>query len=136
MSDSPVARDGTVEFIVPNKSQDDEIQPSSKFQVRATKSMDIIEVAFACVKTATKLYKEGEVQVSSLIFIYTMGSEVENIFKSFTFATKGDVNKYDDVVKTFDKHFVPKKNNIHERARIHQRSQRQSGTVEPFVRSL
>ena len=36
----------------------------------------------------------------------------------------------------FDEHFIPKRNIIHERARFHQRNQKEGETVELFVRSL
>ena len=72
-------------------------------------------------------------QVSALI--YTMGREAEHVYKSFTLAD-GDDAKFDVILAKFDEHFVPKRNIIHERARFHQRIQKQGETVESFVRSL
>ena len=73
------------------------------------------------------------VQVSALI--YTMGREAEHVYKSCTLAD-GDDAKIDMILRKFDEHFVPKWNIIHERARFHQRIQKQRETVESFVRSL
>ena len=72
-------------------------------------------------------------QVSALI--YTMGREAEHVYKSFTLAD-GDDAKFDVILGKFDEHFVPKRNIIHERARFHERIQKQGETVESFVRSL
>ena len=84
---------------------------------------------------ATKLTKEsGEVQVSSLI--YAMGSEAENIFKSFNFADGADEKKFDVVLKKYDEYFYPKRNVIHERACFHQRVQRPGEKAEMFIRAL
>ena len=89
---------------------------------------------FLRFRLATKLHKEdGDVQVSALV--YTMGREAEHVYKSFTFA-EIDEKKFDVILAKFDEHFVPKRNVIHERARFHQRNQRQGETVESFVRSL
>ena len=87
---------------------------------------------FQRFRMATKLTKEsGEVQVSSLI--YAMGSEAENIFKSFNFA---DEKKFDVVLKKYDEYFYPKRNVIHERACFHQRVQRPGEKAEMFIRAL
>ena len=81
-----------------------------------------------------KLHKEfGDVQVSALIC--TMGREAEHVYKSFTLA-EGDEAKFDMILVKFDGHFVLKQNTIHERARFHQRNQKQGESVESFVRSL
>ena len=64
-----------------------------------------------------------------------MGRKAEHVYKSFTLA-EGDEKKFDVILATFDEHFVPKWNVIHERARFHRRNQRQGETVESFVRSL
>ena len=72
-------------------------------------------------------------QVSALI--YTMGREAEHVYKSFTLAD-GDDEILDAILARFDEHFVPKRNIIRERARFHQRIQKQGETVESFLRSL
>lgn len=43
---------------------------------------------------------------------------------------------YENVVRKFDEHFVPRRNTIHERACFHRRSQLQGENVEAFVRHL
>ena len=77
--------------------------------------------------------EDGDVQVSALV--YTIGREAEHVYMSFTLA-EGDKKKFDVILAKFDEHFVPKRNVIHERARFHQRNERQGETVESFVRSL
>lgn len=66
---------------------------------------------FVRFKTPTKLSNEdGVVQVSSLI--YAMGSEAENVFRSFTFGENEDENDFDVVLAKFDEYFVPCRNVI------------------------
>ncbi|KAK0156229.1 hypothetical protein N1851_000482 [Merluccius polli] len=90
---------------------------------------------FVRFRSATKLNKEdGAVQVSSLI--YAMGSESENIFRSFTFTDEGQQDNFDVVLAKFDEYFVPRRNVIHERARFHQRIQRPGEKAETFIRAL
>ena len=89
---------------------------------------------FLRFRLATKLHKEdGDVQVSALI--YTMGREAEHVYKSFTLE-EGDEAKFDVILAKFDGHFVPKRNTIHERARLYQRNQKQGESGESFVRGL
>ena len=91
---------------------------------------------FVRFRTATKPDKEdGAVQVSSLI--YAMGSESENVFRSFTFAEEGDEeDNFGVVLAKFDEYFVPRRNVIHERACFHQRLQRPGEKAETFIRAL
>ncbi|RXN04213.1 Retrovirus-related Pol poly from transposon [Labeo rohita] len=86
-------------------------------------------------RIATKLDKEsGEVQVCTLL--YSLGKEAEHIVSTFVYAAEGDENRYDIVLDKLDNYFVPKVNVIHERARFHQRVQKQGESVEEFIRSL
>ena len=64
-----------------------------------------------------------------------MGKEAEHVLKVFTFA-EGDEKKYAKVIEKFDKHFVPKRNIIHEQACFHRRVQREGEKVEAFIRNL
>ncbi|KAK6493915.1 hypothetical protein HHUSO_G330 [Huso huso] len=90
---------------------------------------------FLRYRIATKLDKEsGEVQVCTLI--YSLGKEAENVLKTFTFDTNTDDKDYDIVMRKMDEYFVPKRNIIHERARFHQRVQKQGETIEEYIRSL
>ena len=90
---------------------------------------------FERFRIATKLHKdEGAVQVSCLI--YAMGSEAENIFKTFVFAEDADKNKYDKVMEKYDEYFVPRRNVIHERMCFYQRVQKPGENVESFIRAL
>ena len=69
------------------------------------------------------------------VLIYTMAKEADHIFKAFTFG-EGDEKKYNKVIEKFDDHFIPKKNDIHERACFHRRVQKEGETVEAFIRNL
>lgn len=73
-------------------------------------------------------------QVSRLI--YAMGSESENIYRSFVFAEDGHRDDFGRVLEKFDKYFVPRRNVIHERACFHQRMQRPGEKAETFIRAL
>ena len=109
------------------------LSPPEKFDFSKLLDWPDWKQNFLRFRLATKLHKEeGTVQVSALI--YTMGREAEHVYKSFTLAD-GDDAKFDVILAKFDEHFVPKRNIIHERARFHQRIQKQGETVESFVRS-
>lgn len=63
---------------------------------------------FSRYQSATMLGAEdGEVQVSTLI--YAIGSEAENVFKSFTFWADEDQDDYNTVLAIYDAYFVPKR---------------------------
>ena len=110
------------------------LSPPEKFDFSKPLDWPDWKQNFLRFRLATKLHKEeGAVQVSALI--YTMGREAEHVYKSFTLADEDDA-KFDVIMAKFDEHFVPKRNIIHERARFHQRIQKQGETVESFVRSL
>ena len=110
------------------------LSPPEKFDFSKPLDWPDWKQNFLRFRLATKLYKEeGVVQVSALI--YTMGRAAEHVYKSFTLAD-GDDAKFDVILAKFDEHFVPKRNIIHERARFHQRIQKQGETVQSFVRSL
>jgi len=89
---------------------------------------------FLRFRLTRKLHKEdGDVQVSALI--YTMGREAEHVYKSLTLE-EGDEAKFDALLAKFDGHFVPKRNTIHEQARVLQKESKGRESVELFVRSL
>ena len=84
--------------------------------------------------TAIELAKKDEkVQVANLI--YCMGNEADRILDNFTMPD-GDREKFKPVLEKFDAYFVPKRNIIHERAQFHRCSQRESETVDEYVRRL
>ena len=89
---------------------------------------------FQRYRLASKLIKEnGEVQVATLV--YCMGSEAENVYKTFDLSDDDQKNVL-RVLEKLDNHFVPKRNIIHERPVFNQRVQKQGETMESFVRSL
>ena len=67
-----------------------------------------------------------------------MGPEAEHVIQSFIFdATKGETeNDYGTVLKKFNAHFVPKRNDIHEHGLFYQRVQLSGKTAEEFVGHL
>lgn len=90
---------------------------------------------FARFHTATKLIDQSEdVQIASLI--YAMGSEAENVFKSFTFAVPQHDRVYRYVLKKFDDYFVPKVNVVHERSKFNSRVQQPGETAEAYIRAV
>ena len=86
-------------------------------------------------RIATKLNKEEEeVQVCTLL--YSLGSQAEQIVRTFTYNEDGDENKYDVVLDLLDKYFVPKVNLVHERAKFYQRAQQHGESMEEYIRVL
>ena len=68
---------------------------------------------FLRYRSAAKLEKENNTtQVSALI--YSMGPGAEKLVKPLT-----KNSPFEEVVKHFDNHFIPKVNVIHERAKFH-----------------
>lgn len=68
--------------------------------------------------------------------IYAMGSEAENIYKSFVFAREEQRNYFEIVLGKFNEYFFPRRNVIHERACFHQRVQQPGERAEAFIRAL
>ena len=106
--------------------------PPEKFHLTQPNRWPEWKQRFERFRVAAKLNKESEdVQISSLV--YSMGPEAEHIMKTIL---SDKSSKYDDVIKEFDDHFVPKKNIIFERARFRNRVQNSGENVETFERSL
>ena len=110
------------------------LSPPDRFDFSKTLDWPDWKQNFLRFRLATNLHKEdGDVQVSALI--YRMGKEAEHMYKSFTLE-KGDEAKFDVILAKIDGHFLLKRNTIHERARFHQRNQKQGESIESIVRSL
>ena len=85
---------------------------------------------FLRYRSAAKLERENNTtQVSALI--YSMGPEAEKLVKPLT-----ENSPFEEVVKHFDNHFIPKVNVIHERAKFHLCIQQQEENIETYVRRL
>lgn len=85
---------------------------------------------FQRYRAASGLFNQAEeVQINSLIYI--MGPEAESILLNFE-----DKQSYDDVVKGFEKYFLPRKNLIYERAKFNSRYQKPDEPVEEFITDL
>lgn len=109
--------------------------PPEQFDFRQPSGWRDWKQRFLRFRTATKLKDDdGDVQVSSLI--YAMGSESEQIFKSFTFDTEEAKKNFDTVLGKFDNHFEPRNNIIHERSLFNRRDQLPEENVETFIRHL
>ena len=90
---------------------------------------------FERYRIATKLQnKEGDVQVSTLI--YSMGIGAENIFKSFHFEGEERKDDFNTVLQKYEDCFIPKRNIIFERSVFHQRKQHDNECVEEFIRVI
>ncbi|KAI4901672.1 hypothetical protein NFI96_008116 [Prochilodus magdalenae] len=109
--------------------------PPSEFKFDRPADWPEWKQRFSRYRLATKLNKDnGEIQVSSLI--YSMGSEAEKIFSSFSFDSEEEGKDFDKVLKKFDEYFIPRRNVIHERACFYQRSQQPGETAEQYIRAL
>lgn len=109
-------------------------QPPESFDFTQPSAWPTWRQRFSRYRIATKLDQEdGDVQVNTLL--YAMGKESEPIFSTFTFPVDVE-DYYDEVLRKFNEHFVPRRNTIHERACFHRRSQLQGESVEAFVRQL
>ena len=77
--------------------------------------------------------KKNEEQVNALI--YLMGDQADDIFLSFSLA-KDEKKDYDIVLEKFEKHFIPKRNIIYERAKFNSRTQQEGESIEEFITCL
>ena len=77
--------------------------------------------------------KSDSAQVSN--FIYHMGPEADKILAQFQMP-EADKKKINPVLAKFDEYFVPKRNIIHERAQFHKCSQKETESVDEYVRRL
>ena len=67
--------------------------------------------------------------------IYAMGDQADDILRSFALSEEHRKD-YATVKSTFDKHFVPRRNVIFERAKFNQRIQQEGEPVESFITAL
>ncbi|XP_064468421.1 uncharacterized protein K02A2.6-like [Ornithodoros turicata] len=68
-------------------------------------------------------------------FLYAMGSEAEDVLVSLRLDDE-EAKDYNKLKSRFEKHFIPRRNVIFERARFNQRSQLEHEAVEEFVTDL
>ena len=74
-----------------------------------------------------------DLKISTLI--YTMGSQAEQIFKSFHLSD-ADAKSYSKVKEAYQGFFVPRINVIYERARFNQRVQAEGEAMDTFIADL
>ena len=109
-------------------------KPPPNFNFREPVSWPSWRQTFQRFRTASELTKKTEeIQVSSLI--YSMGPEAEKIFSTFGL-TDEEAKVFATVLGKFDEYFTPKRNVIHERAQFHKRGQKETETIEEYVRCL
>ena len=109
-------------------------KPPAQFDFREPQGWSVWRALFQRFHTATELSKKSEeVQVSCLI--YSMGPEAEKIFSTFGLSEE-DGKNYATVLGKYNDYFTPKRNIIHERATFHRRDQKDTETVEEYVRAL
>ena len=81
--------------------------PPDKFDFANPANWPDWKQRFSRYRTVSKqANEEEEFQVSALI--YTMGPEAEHVFKSFVYDGAESPDDYEDVLRKFDEHFVPK----------------------------
>ena len=106
--------------------------PPERFDMTLPSKWPEWKLWFQRFRTATKLDKdEDQVQIASLI--YAMEPEAEHIVKNFA---EAECTTFDNLIKQFDSHFIPKKNVIFERAKFRNRVQKPGENVEIFIRAL
>ena len=106
--------------------------PPERFDMTLPSKWPEWKLRFQRFRTATKLDKdEDQVQIASLI--YAMGPEAEHIVKNFA---EAECTTFDNLIKQFDSHFIPKKNVIFERAKFRNRVQKPGENVETFIGAL
>ena len=119
-------------------------KPPQQFDFSHPEGWSTWRQRFLRYRTAAKLTGENfDVQVSALL--YSMGEEAEKIYGTFTVVTTRrdgadppdpPLSTFDDIIEMFDRHFTPRVNVIHERAKFHQRYQSAGENIETFVRAL
>ena len=77
--------------------------------------------------------KDGTIQVNTLICC--MGSEADEICSSFQLSDDNK-KKFNVVNKKFDRYFIPKRNDIFERAKFNKRRQNEGESVDHFITAL
>lgn len=77
--------------------------------------------------------QDSAAQVNTLL--YAMGREAEDVLASLKLSDEQKLD-YDCVKNAFEKHFIPRRNIIYERATFNRRKQESHATVESFVTDL
>uniref|UniRef100_A0A3Q1FMD6 Uncharacterized protein n=1 Tax=Acanthochromis polyacanthus TaxID=80966 RepID=A0A3Q1FMD6_9TELE len=67
--------------------------------------------------------------------VYCMGDEADDVLRGLAL-TRMQRQQYDVVKTPFDRHFVPRKNMIYERAKFNKRVQQSSEPVDSFITAL
>ena len=127
------------------------VNPPESFQFDKPADWPEWKQRFLRFRSATKLDRETPtVQVSLLV--YAMGRKAEKIYSSFQLATTvqapaaastaaaaaavPDADNFDLLMKWFDAYFIPKRNIIHERPKVHLCVQQAGENAESSYRSL
>ena len=87
---------------------------------------------FMCATDAED--RTGKKKVAMLLTI--AGREALELYNSFTFATDAEKDDYDEVIKKFDAHCCPKKNEVYERYVFKCRKQKQGENFDSFLTDL
>ena len=123
------------------------LQPPEKFPLKPVEWTEWIEV-LGHYRRPTKLHKEdGKSQRDTLIYVIG-GKQANKILKTLKFrvvevedpAIKKTVQEsdtdYEVLVRKFTGYFIPKRNIIHERSHLHEKSQGKDETVQEFAPEL
>ena len=79
---------------------------------------------------------EKSFQVQLCTLILAMGTEAEQIYKTFAYNEAAEDANIQDVLAKFDTHFNPQRNIIHLQCVFNQRNQAQGESIEEFIRAL
>ena len=110
------------------------VEVPEKFNFSRQEDWPKWSLRFERFRQASGLAKEDETsQINTLI--YAMGDQADDILISFKL-TEAQLKKYDVVKKSFDDHFVVRRNVSFERAKCNQRKQHEGETVDSFVTDL
>lgn len=110
------------------------IELPERFDFRHPESWKRWIVRWERYRVISGLHKQdADTQINT--FLYAMGSEAEDILVSLQLSDE-EAKDYDKLKSSFEKHFIPRRNVIFERARFNQRSQMEHEAIEEFVTDL
>ncbi|XP_064468028.1 uncharacterized protein LOC135378816 [Ornithodoros turicata] len=110
------------------------VELPDKFDFRHPEAWKRWFVRWERYRVISGLHKQdADTQINT--FLYAMGSEAEDVLISMRL-TDEEAKDYSKLTASFERHFVPMRNVIYERARFNQRHQLEHEAVEEFVTEL
>ncbi|XP_064479052.1 uncharacterized protein LOC135392265 [Ornithodoros turicata] len=110
------------------------IELPERFDFRHPESWKLWIVRWERYRVISGLQRQdADTQINT--FLYAMGSGAEDVLVSLRLDDE-EAKDYNKLKSRFEKHFIPRRNVIFERARFNQRSQSEHEAVEEFVTDL